>query len=132
MALEFALVLPTLLLVAFGMISINLAIYTMSAMQSAAQYAALMGATGQAKSFHGMATQCSGSLSSTQVEYYACQGLPTWATFTVTATENCATPSVSVSLSVNAEAAAVSDIFKILSGTTLTSSAVEMKQGTCP
>lgn len=140
-ALEFALVVTPLMVVTFGFISVCLAIYTMTAMQNAAQYAAYMVATGQTKSISSgplstsnttATTACSGSLASTQAEYYACQGLPSWASFTVTTTENCATPSVSVNLSVNATSAAVADIFGIFSGSSLSSNAVAMKQGACP
>jgi Flp pilus assembly protein TadG len=140
-ALEFALVVTPLMVISFGFISVCLALYTMTAMQNAAQYAAYMVASGQTKAISSGAlsssnttatTTCSGSLSSTEAEYYACQGLPTWATFTVTTTENCATPSVSVNLSVSATSAAVADIFGIFSSTNLTSSAVAMKQGACP
>jgi len=140
-ALEFALLVTPLMIITFGFISISLALYTMSLMQGAAQYAALVVATGQTTSLSTgpisttnttATTTCSGSLSSTQAEYYACQGLPGWATFTVTTTENCAIPSVSVSLSVKATAAALVDFFGIFPGGTLTSNAVVMKEGTCP
>jgi Flp pilus assembly protein TadG len=140
-ALEFALVATPLMVITFGFISISLAIYTMTAMQNAAQYAAFMVATGQAKSISTgplsssnttATTTCSGSLPSTEAEYYACKGLPAWASFTVTTTENCATPSVSVNLSVKASAAGISDIFGIFSNNSLSSNAVAMKEGACP
>jgi Flp pilus assembly protein TadG len=141
-ALEFALVATPLMIVTFGFISISLAIYTMTAMQNAAQFAAYMVATGQTKSISTgplsainttATTTCSGSLSTTQAEYYACQGLPSWASFTVTTTENCATPSVSVNLSVKADSAAITDVFGIFSGSSkLSSKAVVMKEGACP
>ena len=140
-ALEFAIVATPLMLMTFGFITLSAVFYTWSAMQNGAQYAALMVATGQVKSLSTGAittsnasatTACSGSLSSTEAEYYACSGLPSWVTFTVTTTENCSTPSVSVSLSASATAAAISDIFSIFSGKTLVASSVVMKQGSCP
>lgn len=140
-AVEFAIVATPLMLMTFGFIAISAVFYTWSSMQNAAQYAALMVATGQVKSLstgaittsNSTATAtCSSSLPSTEAEYYACSGLPSWVTFTVTTTENCATPSVTVSLSASASAAAIADVFSIFTGTTLVSNAVVMKQNQCP
>lgn len=140
-ALEFALLSTPLLLLTFGSVATCMALHTMAAMQNAAQYSALMVATGAVKNLTTgpisttnttSTTQCSGALATTDAEYYACQGLPPWATFTVTTTENCATPSVTVALSVDASAAAVADVFSFFKGSNLTSRAVVMKQGTCP
>ncbi len=140
-ALEFAIVATPLMLIVFGFIAMSAVFYTWSTMQGAAQYAALMVSTGQIKSLttgsittsNTTATAtCSGSLTATEAEYYACTGLPNWATFTVTTTENCATPSVAVSLSVSASAAAIADVFQIFTGKTLVANAVVMKEGQCP
>ena len=140
-AVEFAIVATPLILMTFGFIAVSAVFYTWSSMQNAAQYAALLVATGQIKNLSTGAittsnstatTTCSSSLPSTEAEYYACSGLPSWVTFTVTTTENCATPSVTVSLSASASAAAIADVFSIFTGTTLVSSAVVMKQNQCP
>jgi Flp pilus assembly protein TadG len=140
-ALEFALLATPLMLITFSAIATCLALDTMSAMQGAAQYGALMVATGQAENLTSgpvsttnttATAKCSGSISSLDAEYYACQGLPSWATFTVTTTENCATPSVTVSLSVKASQAALAYIFGIFGSSDLMSNAVVMKEGTCP
>jgi Flp pilus assembly protein TadG len=140
-AVEFAIVATPLMLITFGFIATSAVFYTWSAMQSGAQYAALLVATGQIKSLSTGAisasnttatTTCGSSLTSTEAEYYACTGLPSWVTFTVTTTENCTTPSVTVSLSASATAAAIADVFSIFSGKTLVSNAVVMKQGQCP
>jgi hypothetical protein len=130
------------MLLIFGMTSASLAIYTMTAMQNSAQYAALMVATSKVKNLStGQITttnttataQCSASIPNTDAEYYACQGLPPWATFTITTTETCGTtPSVAVSISVNASMAAVADVFHIFGNKTLTSNVFVMKEGTCP
>ncbi len=63
--------------------------YTWSVMQNNAQYAAMMMATGQVTSWSGSGVSCGSSLASTQVEYYACAGLPPWTTFTAKAAETC-------------------------------------------
>jgi Flp pilus assembly protein TadG len=140
-ALEFAIVVTPLMLMVFGFIAASAVFYVWSTMQNNAQYAALMVATGQVTSINTGAlstsnttatTKCTGSFKTTQAEYYACTGLPAWATFTVTTTETCATPSVAVTLSVSATAAAIEDVFSIFSGKTITASTTVMKEGTCP
>ncbi len=140
-ALEFALVAGPLMAVVFGFLATNILFFTWAAMQDSAQMAARMMATGQVKSFTNGAitlanttstTTCSASIASTTVEYYACQGLPNWATFTVTATENCNVPSVNVSISVGAKSAALADIFSVFSGKTIVAQSTLMKEGLCP
>ncbi len=140
-ALEFAIVVTPLMLIVFGFIAVSAVFYTWSTMQNAAQYAALLVATGQVTSINTGAlstsnktasTTCGGSLKTTQAEYYACTGLPGWVSFTVTTTENCTTPSVVVSLSASATQAAIEDVFSIFSNTTLTASSTVMKEGSCP
>ena len=140
-AVEFALVLTPLLMLLFGFIATASIFFTISTMQNNAQYAALMMATGQIKNMstgpitssnYTATTACSGSMTSTQVEYYACTGLPNWVPATVTVTENCASPNVSVSLSASGSAAALADVFQFFSSRTLSASAVLMKDGQCP
>jgi Flp pilus assembly protein TadG len=140
-ALEFALVLTPLLMLLFGFIATASVFYTMATMQSNAQYAGLMMATGQIKAFSNGAittsnttatTTCSSSLASTVVEYYACTGLPSYVPVTVTVTETCATPSVTVTLSASAASAAIADVFRFFTGRTLSVSTVLMKEGQCP
>ncbi|HUN42688.1 MAG TPA: TadE/TadG family type IV pilus assembly protein [Acetobacteraceae bacterium] len=140
-AIEFAMIVTPLLVLIFGFISVSAIFYTWSSMQNAAQYAAMLVSTGQVKdvstgalspSNTSATTRCSSTLSSSDAEYYACSNLPSWATFTVITTENCAVPSVEVSLSASASAAAIIDIFKFFSGETLTAQATLMKEGSCP
>jgi Flp pilus assembly protein TadG len=140
-ALEFALASTPLLMLVFGFIATNAVFYAWSTMQNNAQYAARLMATGQIANLatgpigsaaNTSTAACSSSLNSTEVEYYACTGLPSWVGFTVTATEDCTVPSVTVSLSANASAAALADVFKIFAGRTLVTQAILMKEGTCP
>ncbi|HUB15969.1 MAG TPA: TadE/TadG family type IV pilus assembly protein [Acetobacteraceae bacterium] len=140
-AIEFALLATPFLTLVFGFIAVSTVFYTWSTMQNAAQYAAMLVATGQITSLstgtisssnNTATTQCSSSLTSTEAEYYACSSLPSWATFSVTTTETCSVPSVEVSVSVNGSAAAIVDFFGIFAGTTLTSNATVMKEGSCP
>lgn len=140
-AVEFAMVMPPFLLMCFGFMGANAAMMTRSTAQNTAQLAARMMATGQVKNFASGAisgatasatTTCSGTLASTTVEYYACQGLPTWATFTVTASQNCAVPSVTVTIQATGfSSAATGDRLGVLVGRTISATAVMMKEGTC-
>ena len=132
---------PTLLVLLFGFISMGTLMFTWSSMQSAAQYEALMVSTGQVTSLSTGAitatnntstTTCSSALTSTEAEYYACGNLPTWGSYTVTTTENCAVPSVTVNVAVSAEAAAIADLLQIFTGRTLSAQSVVMKEGKCP
>jgi Flp pilus assembly protein TadG len=140
-SVEFVLASAPLIVLVFGFIATSAVFNTWSSMQSNAQYAARMMSTGQISNLNNGAitttnttatTTCSSSMRTTQVEYYACTGLPSWATFTVTSTENCAVPSVTVSLSANAATAAIADIASIFTGKTIVAQAVLMKEGSCP
>ncbi len=140
-ALEFVLASAPMILLVFGFIATSAVFNTWSNMQSNAQYAARMMSTGQIKNLANGAltttnttntTACSGTLTNTQVEYYACNGLPSWTTYSVTATENCAVPSVTVSLTASAATAAIADVAAIFTGKNIVAQAVVMKEGSCP
>ena len=140
-AVEFVMASIPLMMLMFGFIATSAVFNTWSSMQSNTQYAARLMSTGQiANNANGAlsasnatsSTTCSGSLRSTQVEYYACTGLPRWATFNVTTTENCTIPSVTVSLSANAATAAIADIENFFAGRTIVAQTVFMKEGSCP
>ncbi len=140
-SLEFALLMTPLLTMLFGFVATNTVFTALTTMQNNAQYAARLMASGQVKSLttgtlssaNTTATStCSNSLTSSQVEYYACNGLPGWGTFTVTATQNCAVPSVTVTLTASGATAAVGDVYQIFTGKTIRASAVLMKEGSCP
>lgn len=92
-SVEFALTIVPLTLLLVGGIAASTVFQTLSTMQNNAQYAARMLSTGQVKRLStGListatvtaTTTCSPSLATNQAEYYACIGLPTYATFTVT------------------------------------------------
>jgi Flp pilus assembly protein TadG len=140
-ALEFALASTPLMAVVFGFVAVMGVFNMMTSMQSNAQYASRLMSTGQitknangsiSSSNSSSSTTCSSSMTSTQVEYYACNGLPSWATYTVTTAENCATPSVTVGLSTSASTAAIADLLAIFTGKTISQQVVLMKEGTCP
>jgi hypothetical protein len=66
------------------------------------------------------------------VEFHACQGLPNWATYTVTATQNCAVPSVTVRIQATGfNGTTTGDRYGVLLGKTMSASVVMMKEGTC-
>lgn len=171
-AVEFALAATPLLFIAFGFFGINLMFYTLSTMQSAAQYSVMLLATGNAtlkngssgttivsgttyKTFTGTVISCSSNPTSPSPEYFACTdpALPTWATFSVVANEDCSVPKVSVTISLAqaTEAAMAGDavstngqctstggvmsfgnLFCSFTGQSLSTTAVAMKQGSCP
>lgn len=140
-SVEFALVVAPFLLLVFGFIGLNMAFYTRSSMQNTAALAARMMSTGQIKNnvngviSAGNATSsstCGGGLTTAQVEYYACNGLPTWATYTVTTTQDCAVPSVAVQITASAFTAAAGDAMDVLVSKTVRARVVAMKEGACP
>lgn len=132
-AVEFALVSVPMLMLLFGFVATNAVFLTLTSMQNNVQNATVMMATGQITSFQSKAVTCGSGLTATQAEYYACQNLPSWATFTVTATESCTAPAtVTVKLTVNASAAGLVDTYGFYTGKTLQAQATNMKQGTCP
>jgi Flp pilus assembly protein TadG len=132
-AVEFVLASTPFLMMIFGFVSCNMIFIAWSNMQNSSYNAAFAMATGQVTNFQSKAVTCSSSLTTTQAEYYACQNLPSWTTFTATATENCTSPaSVTVQVSANASATAGADIFSFFSGKTLVTNATMLKQGTCP
>ncbi len=141
-AVEFVLASVPLLMLCFGFIATSSIYNTWGSMQTNTQYAARMMSTGQVTSNTNGAfsttntsssVSCSSSkVTSSTVEYYACTGLPSWATYTVTTAENCSVPSVTVSLSASASAAAVADVENFFSGKTISSQTVFMKEGSCP
>jgi Flp pilus assembly protein TadG len=134
-ALEFALASTPFLMMIFGFISANLIFISWSNMQNAAYNAAFLMATGQITSFQSRAVTCTGSLSSSSAEYFACQNLPSWASFTATVTESCSTtvPStVTVQVTPTASPTMGTDIFSFFSGRIIVANATMIKQGTCP
>jgi Flp pilus assembly protein TadG len=132
-AVEFVLVSGPLLLLLFGFVATNAMFYTWSIMQNNVQYAAMLLSTNTVSSFSASGVTCSSSLGTSQVEYYACSGLPNWATFSATVAETCgAIPTVQVTLSANASSAALADIYSLFTGKTLSAQSSTMKQGNCP
>lgn len=140
-SIEFALVMPPFLLMGFGFLGMTAAMSTRSTMQNNAQLAAQMMSTGVVPNFTSgpiigatatAPTTCSGSLANMTVEYHACNLLPPWATYTVTATQTCSVPSVTVSIqATNLNSAMTGDRMRLLLGKTLNALAVMIKQGTC-
>ena len=82
-ALEFAIVATPLMTLMFGFIATSAVFYTWSAMQGTRNTPLSWSATGQVKKPGATGairpqSTCSGSLSNTKAEYYACTGLPSW------------------------------------------------------
>ena len=129
-AVEFALAATPLLMIVFGFIATNLLFFTLSVMQNSANYAAVMLATGSATTTNtGTLISCSAPPASGTAEYYACIGLPSWATFQAKSSRDCAALKASVTISVSASAAALADVFNIFTGETLSTTSISMPQG---
>lgn len=139
-AVEFALVVGPLMMLVFAGIAATALFFTWGAMQEKAQFAARMVSTDNVKNFaNGPITlantsstsNCSSAPAGT-VEYLACQGLPNWGTYTVTASEDCSVPSVTVSISIAAKSAAIVDLFSIFGEKNIVAKSVVMKELACP
>ncbi len=140
-ALEFALLSAPMLIMLFSFVAVNLMLYSWSAMQTSSQNAATVFATVSPTSTAGTigtTVNCSSSPASTTVEYYACQNLPSWTTFSVVLARTCSavatvpsTVSVTVSAA-NMSGAAMVDTYSLFSGKSLVASTTMVKQGTCP
>ena len=138
-ALELAMLAPVLMLLTFGFIATNVAMYTWAQMFNSAQYAALIWSTGSytqtASGTSGGTVACSSVTAashSTQVEYYACSGLPSWGTYTAVTSENCSSTPQSVTVTLSGTATALADTYGFFNSKTITTQTVMMKQGSCP
>jgi Flp pilus assembly protein TadG len=137
--IEFAIVMSLLVLILFGVIAYSTAIFAYSAMQSGAEETARRMATGAvtAGSSSSIACKTGAALTSGTPENYACGRMPSWGTYSVTATQNCSTaggnvPSDTLTISANASTVALGDALGLLKGKVLTVTSVQMKEGTCP
>jgi Flp pilus assembly protein TadG len=130
-AVEMALVSIPFMIMLFGFVATNSIFLSLSGMQANSFNAAMMMSTGQITSFQGKAVTCSTSYGSTTAEYYACQGLPSWATFTVTASESCTSPAT-VTVNLSSSNSALADTYGFFTGKSISAQSVLMKQGTCP
>ncbi len=142
-SVEFALVLPVLMLFLFGVISASSALYVQNNMESAAREAARRMAVQEAP-YTGGNIAC--AIAPAQIagrdtaEYIACRRLPGWADFTIDASEGvCPAPpappgqhvDVTVVVSVGGTQAALSDIFGFFAGRTLSAEVIMRKEEEC-
>jgi Flp pilus assembly protein TadG len=130
-AVEFALASIPLVMMILGFVATNSVFLALSTMQGSTLNAAMLMSSGQITSFQSRAVTCSSSLGTTTAEYYACQGLPSWATFTVTASESCSSPAT-VTVSLSGTGSAIADTYGFFAGRNVSAQSVMMKQGTCP
>jgi Flp pilus assembly protein TadG len=132
-AVEFALIAPLFFGMLFAIIAFGTGMSALSSMQSGVNAAARSMAIGLATA-GGSAVTCGAgrALTTGTAENYACGALPSWGTYTVTATQNCATLTDTVSITASASTAVVGDVFGVLTGWTLRANAVTFKEGQCP
>jgi len=134
-ALEFVLLAPAMLIMLFGFIATGAAMFSWAGMQNNAQNAALTQATNTTITHAGTATTCVSTLTATQAEYWACLGLPNWATFQATVTENCTSTPNTVTVLVQVASgsnAGLADTYGFFKGKSLSAQAIQMIQtGIC-
>jgi len=128
--LEFALVMPVLTLILFGIITYGSVFYTLNSMKESAQDAARRMAVG-AVTFSGTTMNCSAAASGS-AEAVACRDLPRWATYRVRATQDCGTMDDTVTLTTAASSAALADVFGLMRSGDLTVTSIMRKEGKCP
>jgi Flp pilus assembly protein TadG len=131
--IEFALVAPLLILILFGLIAFSTAIYAYTTMQSATEDAVRRMTTGSITSFTQSSVTCGtgAALTANTAENYACSKMPTWGTYSVTASQNCATLTDTVTMTANASTVALGDALGLLRGVVLTAQTTHMKEGSC-
>ncbi len=130
---EFVLCLPVFLLFMFGIIAVSSAFYIQNNMESAAREAARRIAVVEAP-YTGGDVACTAAIVGS-AEHIACTRLPSWADFTINASEEVCTPgqhvAVTVQVSVGGEQAALADIYDFFTGRTLSAEVMMRKEGEC-
>jgi len=130
---EFTLILPILVFLMFGIVAAGSVFYVQNNMESAAGDSARRMAVAEA-TFAGVDVPCEAPAAQLagSAENIACRFRPSWATFTVNASQNCAGPNVTVRVTADASRAALMDIYGVFTGKVLTAVAVMRKEGKCP
>lgn len=131
-AMEFAVVAPLFLSILFAIVAFGTSMTSLNAMQSGATMAARSMAIGAA-TFSGTGVTCGTgvALNAGTAENHACRALPTWGTYTVTATQNCSTLSDSVVITASGSTAMIGDVFGLLNGLVLNAHSVMLREGPC-
>lgn len=138
-SVEFAIILPVLMLFIFGIISVASVLYVQNNMESAAREAARRIAAAEAP-YTGGNVACSAAPAQIAgrdtAEYIACRRLPGWADFTINASEEACVLSgqhmdVTVVVSVGGTQAALSDIFGFFAGRALAAEVIMRKEEVC-
>ncbi len=130
-SVEFAIILPLLMMFLFSIIAFASALYTHVNMENAAREAVRRMAVAEA-GYGGMEVTCTAAQSSTvgTAEWTACQYLNDWANFLVTAdTPGC--PELRVRVRVDAEEVALGDVFGFFTGRDLTAEVTMRQEEAC-
>ncbi len=130
-SVEFAIILPVLMMFLFSIIAFGTALYAHVNMENAAREAVRRMAVAEVSGL-GTPVTCTSAqaLDVTTAEFRACTYLADWPNFLVTAATGVC-PEVSVTVTVGAEEVALGDVFGFFNGRTLTAEVIMRQEAAC-
>ncbi len=130
-SVEFAIILPVLMMFLFSIIAFGTALYANVNMENAAREAVRRMAVAEVSGL-GVPVTCTSAqaLDTTTAEFRACTYLVDWPNFLVTAATGVC-PEVIVTVTVPAEEVALGDIFGFFNGRTLTAEVIMRQEAAC-
>jgi Flp pilus assembly protein TadG len=130
-SVEFAIILPVLMMFLFSIIAFGTALYAQVNMENAAREAVRRMAVAEVSGL-GTPVTCTSTqaLDDTTAEFRACAYLANFANFLVTAAAGVC-PQVSVTVTVPAEDVALGDVFGFFNGRTLSAEVIMRREAAC-
>ncbi len=130
-SVEFAIILPVLMMFLFSIIAFGTALYANVNMENAAREAVRRMAVAEVSGL-GVPVTCTSAqaLDTTTAEFRACTYLVDWPNFLVTAATGVC-PEVIVTVTVPAEEVALGDVFGFFNGRTLTAEVIMRQEAAC-
>ncbi len=131
-SVEFAIILPVLMMFLFSIIAFGTTLYAHANMENAAREAVRRMAVAEVEGLGTPVTCTSGQATDTSTaEFRACAYLVDWPNFWVTASPPTDCPEVTVTVTVDADQVALGDVFGFFDGRTLTAEVVMRKEEAC-